>query len=274
MIRLLFVITYLFMVLPVQAQTNSEIQRAEEEIQRKFGDEILQNLYDYRMSVEENAYSVTTGLCPIYRKVSLWNGSEESQTYIPSESASLQFWGDIFYEGLAQPFSAIFGKKADYLNKTNAGFFEIRSWFYSLYVLFLINSEGFEQGAMDCLETTDEEEIDSFAQTIRVVDLLGSSGFYVAEVVAMEKLFSFVFRLLKSPVSRAYLNLLHRLEISPADAKKILLSSAGLTTLTLGNIFWNMYEETQDQAKAIEEMMQEELKRMQEELKRIQEEQK
>ncbi len=261
MFRLLYFIFSLFIVFSVQAQSNTELQSIQKVTRKNFGDEVLQDLYDYRMSVEKDAYSMTISLCSVYRTVA-GSGELNEQDQYDSEDSSLLAWMHILYEGAAQPFSAIGGKKADYLEKTNTGFFELESWFHSLYTIFLIRSDGFKQGAIDCLGTMDQDEIGGFAKTIRIVDILGSTGFYALELVAMEKLFSLIlksFRFVKSPLSRAYFASLNKLHIPPSYAKKFFLSGAGVGIGGVAIMLWYQYQENQDQNQIIQEWFKEEL---------------
>ena len=190
----------LFSMFSVQADygyletMSSFVKQAEEETKKHFGDEVLQKLYEYRLKVQEEAYSTTLRLCAGYRmavgyglpdyhkkiqnsyyskhpneEVRVW-ANKINEEYGEMVSSSLQEWLKLVYEGGVQPFSAMFGLKSDYLAKKNAGLFEFESWFHSLYSLFLLNSLGFLQAAVHCLGTMDKSEIDRFASTVMIFD--------------------------------------------------------------------------------------------------------
>ena len=171
--------------------TSILVQKVERESQKHFDDEVLQQLYEYRIEIEKNAYLTTLQLCSAYHIATKYNLEEyrqniselnhpdpEVQKWIQQilsqqkslVSSSLQSWGSVAYEGGTQPLSALFGLKADYLNQTHAGLLEIQTWFQSLYSLFLVQSPSFLQAANDCLGTEDPSEIDSFASTILIFD--------------------------------------------------------------------------------------------------------
>ena len=222
--------------------------------QELFEDEVLQNLYDYRMSIEEESYSTSISLCSLYSNV------VHSQDN-PHTEGSKQAWSKILYEGAAQPVSAIGGKKADYLGKTHAGFFEMKSWFYSLYVLFLVNSDGFKKGAQECLGNN-PEDIKDFINTIKIVDIIGSSGFYAVELVTFAKLFSLIlkaFSFIKAPVSKLYFKSLEKMHIPPRYAKYTLLGAAGTGVGALGLLLHNKYQEKRAQEEYLRQWIEEEL---------------
>ena len=188
-------------------QTSILVQKVEEDSQKHFDDEVLQQLYEYRIEIEKKSYLTTLQLCSAYHIVTKYSLEEyrqninspyvlnhpdpEVQTWtqqILSQqeslfSSSLKPWSSVAYEGGVQPLSALFGLKADYLNQTHAHVFEIQSWFQSLYSLFLVRSPGFLKAAGDCLGTEDSSEIDQFASTILIFDstaslplILGTGG--------------------------------------------------------------------------------------------------
>ena len=260
MFRLLSFMLSLIVSVSLQAQTNDEAQWAQKETRRIFGDEALQELYDYRMEIEAEAYSVTMNLCPIYHRAMLWDGSSKTpSSFTVSETSSLNTWGLIFYEGMAQPFSIIAGKKVNYLDRTHTGFFAWESWFRSLYVIFLLNSDGFKQGAKDCLGTDDSEELERMAQTIRIVDVLGTSGVYVVEFIAMEKLFSIILKSFRF-VPPLYYKTLKKLKVHPTHAKRALFGTAGVSAIFLGAVVWDSYQEKKEQAERFQELIQSHLK--------------
>ena len=225
-----------------------------------FDDEVLQELYEYRMNIEKDAYSTAKDLCSVYAHVIISSDISFSEN-------SLDAWSKILYEGMAQPFSAIGGKKADYLEKTHAQMFELRSWFYSLYTLFLLNSDGFKKGAEECLKGH-PEEVEDFIKSIKVVDIIGSSGIYLVEGGIIGKLLSVIiksFKFVKSPVSKAYFKSLKKMHVSPRHAKNFLLTAAGSGALAGGIFFWNEYREKKAQQEMLQKWFEEELKKIEEE---------
>ena len=173
---------------------SSIVESTEREIRKQFGDEVLQEIYDYRMNIQQTAYATTMKLCPTYRMAMGMGGVEYHQNtshpyYTQHESqevrnwaidmqaeygntlaSSFQAWLKIVYEGAVQPFSGIGGLKADYLNQSNTSIASIKSWFYSLYTLYLIHSLGFLQASIHCLDTMDKDTIERFAHAILIVD--------------------------------------------------------------------------------------------------------
>ena len=211
-------------------QTSAFVQKVEEESQKHFNEEGLQELYEYRIEIEKNAYLKTLQLCPAYHIITNYDLEEYyaniNRTYffnhpdpevqqwiqnIQSQqesvfSSSLQAWRSVAYEGGVQPLSSLFGLKADYLNYTHTGLLEIKSWFQSLHSLFLVQSPGFLQAAGDCLSTEDPSEIEQFASTILIFDstasvplIAGTGGIAGVAIKGLIKAGVWVFR----PATRA-----------------------------------------------------------------------
>ena len=214
---------------------------------RKYSNSILQKLYEYRLEIQENAYATTMKLCPAYRIAKGMGLPEYHQKlgesrYVDHESfavrnwarnmndeygttlsSSLQGWLYVMYEGATQPLSAIGGVKADWLNITHTSMLEIKSWFYSFYILYLTDSLGFVQGIMHCLGTTDADEINQFIYTVLAVDLGMSSLGYALTFWTGDKILRLIINGLRwsfRPLGRSLLSFLHRKNISPTIAKR------------------------------------------------------
>jgi hypothetical protein len=133
-------------------------------------DELVWKLVKFRAQVEAGAYEMTMNLCEGYRRArGLGDGSSHSPGSTSLEK-SLAAWSKIFSEGLRHPFDAIGGIKSDYLDIHKAGALSFWSWFGSLYSLYLVRSWGFLGGAVHCLGTMDQREINLFASAIVAVD--------------------------------------------------------------------------------------------------------
>ena len=255
---------------------------------KKFSDDVLQKLYDYRKNIQENAYSTTMKLCPAYRiakgiglpeyheksndsyyvqhrspEVRHWalNMNDE---YGESLSSSLQAWLYVMYEGGVQPFSAMGGIKADFIDKLNLSFFEAKSWFYSFYTLYLIDSLGFLQAAMHCLDTMDVDEIHQFASTILAVDVTMSMAGYVLTFWTGEKIFGAIIRGIQwssRPIGRMMTRAMHRRGISPKMVKKYAIVAGGVALGVLGLWAIDSIMESQEEQERIQEIIKEEIER-------------
>jgi len=144
---------------------------AAEQRASSFGGDGLARLTAFKAEVERGAFSQTMKLCEGYRRARGMGPSGYHGAYVYSTEESLGEWAKVAREGLIQPFSAMFGLKADYLAFNNVSLFAFHSWFRSLYSLYLINSMGFLQASMHCLNTMDQREINLFASAIVAVDL-------------------------------------------------------------------------------------------------------
>lgn len=145
------------------------ISSVESEV-KVYGDEVLNELQAYRLEVEKNAYVNTLKLCEGYRRAKGLGPHPSHGQYMFSADEAASAWGKVLKEGAAQPFSAVFGLKADFLEKGHYGYFDFKSWFQSMHTMFFINSSGFLAGAMHCLNTMDQREIGKLATAIVIVD--------------------------------------------------------------------------------------------------------
>ena len=178
--------------------TSSLIQFAEEETEKSFGSSVLQDLNEYRSQIRQSAYETTLRLCTAYRiavgmglpeyhkkvnsseylqhadpRVRQWAENLNRQ-YGDTVSSSMQAWLKTAYEGGVQPFTIIFGNKADYLAETHTGIFELKAWFYSLYTMYLVDSLGFLSAAVHCLGTHEVDEVNRFAVAVMMFDSAAS----------------------------------------------------------------------------------------------------
>ena len=264
------------------------IQYVKKEERRQFSDEILQKLYDYRTEIQENAYETTMKLCPAYRmakgmglpeyhkklndsyyvshespEVKNWalNMNEE---YGEILSSSLQSWLYVMYEGGVQPFSAIGGIKADFIENLNIPLFDWKHWFYSFYTLYLTDSLGFLQAAMHCLNTMSSDEINQFAVTVLFTDAVMSTAGYGLTFWAGDKIFRAIIQGIRwssRPIGRMITRVLHKNNISPSTVKKYAVI-AGLAGLG-GVGVWAAHSimKSQEEQEMFQEMMQRELER-------------
>lgn len=195
--------------------------------QMSFDDPILQKIYDYRIQVKESAFKDTLKLCIAYRKmrglgipqvhhisgeysqhedpvVREWAQKLDTE-YGEIESASLQAWFKIIKEGAIQPVSALFGLKADF-NDSNpdlmANPFSVENigeqWLYSLYSIFLTESDEFFDASFHCLADLSmeniEEEMIHFQSTILFFDSQAGGQTYNALFWTGEAIFALLFR--------------------------------------------------------------------------------
>lgn len=262
------------------------IQYVKKDERKQFSDEVLQKLYDYRTEIQENAYETTMKLCPAYRTAKGMGLPEyhkklNNSYYVSHESpevrnwafnmneeygevlsSSLQSWLYVMYEGGIQPFSAIGGIKADFIEKLNISFFDWKHWFYSFYTLYLTDSLGFLQAAMHCLNTMSSDEINQFAVTVLFVDATMSTAGYGLTFWAGDKIFRAIIQGIRwssRPISRMVTRTLHKNNISPNTVKKYAVV-AGLVGLGGAGI-WAAHSimESQEEQDMFQEMMQREL---------------
>ena len=269
-------------------KTHSLTEAVEKETKKRFNDEALQNLYEYRQIVQKNAYADTMRLCSAYRQavnmgppayhehlsspyymnhssteVRKW-AQNITRQYGEALSSSLQAWMRLAYEGGAQPFSAMFGMKADYIEKTNTGFFEMRSWFQSLYALFLINSLGFTAGASHCLGSLNENEINRFASAIMIFDSEASLAGHALTFWTGGVIINYLIKAVRLPLRSAgqitssfIQKMKHHfawnIKIHPAFSKRNILTAGGLS-LT-GGLGFFIYEKIK-QRRVLENQLQ------------------
>ena len=263
------------------------IQYVKKEERKQFSDEVLQKLYDYRTEIQENAYETTMKLCPVYRiakgmglpeyhtKISSYYVSHESpevrnwalnmdEEYGEVLSSSLQSWLYVMYEGGVQPFSAIGGVKADFIEKLSISFFDWKHWFYSFYTLYLTDSLGFLQAAMHCLNTMSSDEINQFAVTVLFVDAAMSTAGYGLTFWAGDKIFRAIIQGIRwssRPIGRMITRVLHKNNISPNTVKKYAVA-AGLVGLGgLGTWAAHSIIESQEEQDIFQKMIQREMER-------------
>ena len=161
------------------SQVESEIQ------ERSYDDEVLQKLYAYRQQVEKGAYRATLKLCEGYRRAKSLGPHPYHGKYMYTESEALGAWAQIAYEGSIQPLSALGGLKADFLDKAGLGLGDYRTWFGSMYTMYLVNSTGFLMGALHCLDMNHDEflsgsKVGQLASAIVGVDYYSSAAGYIA----------------------------------------------------------------------------------------------
>ena len=265
------------------------IQLVKEEDRKQFSNDVIQKLYDYQMEIKENAYQNTMKLCPAYR-IAKGKGLPEyhkrlsDSYYVQHESAevrgwalnmndeygenlssSLQEWLYVMYEGAAQPFSAIGGVKADWLQqKSEISVFEMESWFYSFYTLYLTDSLGFVQAAIHCLGTMDADEINQFASTVLAVDTGISVSGYAVTFWTGDKILRLIIHGLRwssRPLGRAIVALSNRYNIPMSTVKKYAVV-AGLVGLGgLGVWATDAVLESREEQELFQEIMQLEIER-------------
>ncbi|MDE0151127.1 MAG: hypothetical protein OXK80_01345 [Bdellovibrionales bacterium] len=247
---------------------------------------LLQQIYEYRLDIQENAYATTMKLCPAYRiakgmglpeyhrnlgesryinhespEVREWarNMNDEYGTAL---SSSFQEWVYVMYEGAAQPFSNMAGVKADWINVTNIPMNKMDHWFYSFYIYYLVRSLGFVQAIVHCLGTTDVDEVNQFIYTVLVVDLEMSLAGYVATFWTGDKIFRLLLHGLRwssRPIGRALVSFLHRKHIPPGTVKKY-AAVAGVSVLgALGIWITNAIMDSQEMGEFSQEFIQQEL---------------
>ncbi len=274
------------------------VQSVEEKVRKQFGDDTLQRIHDYGIEIQKNAYEITMQLCPAYRvaigmglpdyhkkfnnsyyvhhqspEVRSW-ALQMNNEYGEDLSSSLQAWLYVMYEGGVQSFLALFetGIKGDYINVTHKSFFEVRRWFQSMYTLYLVDSLGFSQAAMHCLNTvTDADAINQFTYAVLGVDIYMSTVGYVAMIWTGEQVFGVIvqgIRWASRPLARGFVKWLHRMNISTSTVKRYAVIS-GVTALG-GLGIWTVdsiqeSQESQEHANLLGDGMQEEVRQRKEE---------
>jgi hypothetical protein len=152
-------------------RTLEQVQAEREMKAKEMGDEALLRLVRFRGIVEKNAYETTMRLCAGYQMARGVKPStyHKKNMYTLAETSSA--WVDIFNHGLRQPFSSMVGIKGDYLDISNVPMLSTEYWLQSLYVMYLLNSTGFLQASVHCLNTLEHDEIFYFALAIAEVDV-------------------------------------------------------------------------------------------------------
>ena len=115
------------------------------------------------------------------------------------------------------------GTKADVREVTQASSFSIKRWFYSLYTLYLIDSLGFAQAAVHCLNTLDGNEINQFASAVLAVDVTMSTAGYAVTIWTGEQVFGAIIQGLRwatRPLGRGIVKFFHRYNIPIGTVKK------------------------------------------------------
>lgn len=159
---------------------------------QSYGDPVVDRLASYKRGVEKTAYETTLKLCEGYRRAKYLGPHPYHGKWMYSFNQSMNAWTKVAKEGALQPLSAIGGLKADYLSLQNIGFFDFESWFGSMYTFYLVNSLGFLSGAMHCLDTMDQSEINYFAATIVIVDYEMSLAAHTGVTIAAGQVFSMI----------------------------------------------------------------------------------
>jgi hypothetical protein len=147
----------------------------QEAVTQSFGDPVLSSLYQYRKAVEKDAYQNTLQLCEGYRRARGLGPHPAHGKYMFSAEDAASAWSKVLVEGAKQPLSGMFGLKSDYLEYGQYGMRDWSSWFQSMYTMYLVNSFGFLGGAVHCLGTMDQKEIEKLALAIINVDIAATS---------------------------------------------------------------------------------------------------
>lgn len=168
----------------VDRKTLAAIQKA-----KQSENSALVRVLENKEAISRVAYETTLDLCWAYRESQgLGHGHpylhKDAKSFVYSRKdgttkkysleKSLEVWAKIFARGLYQPIDGIVGEKADYIEIRNLGFFDVESWFASMYVIHLVGSPGFLAAATHCLPHGDTKEVARFASAIIAVDLAGS----------------------------------------------------------------------------------------------------
>lgn len=153
-----------------EANLSSVQAEVEAELQQVAGNEAVKMLAAYKKEVEENAYKATLQLCEGYRRATNQGPHPYHGRYMYSFEEAMAAWGKVIAEGGLQTFNGIYGKKADYIHLQELGFFDFNAWFNSVYTLYLVNSTGFLQGAMHCLNSVNARDINKLAAAIVIAD--------------------------------------------------------------------------------------------------------
>jgi hypothetical protein len=149
---------------------HDDLIAAEFELNGMNNQEALDRLEVYRKDVESTAFTTTLQLCEGYRRAAGMGPHPYHGRYMYSEADATLAWFKVISHGTMNSFSSINGLKADYIEVKNLGLFDFDGWFNSVHSIFLINSSGFLKGAMHCLDTIDEVEINKLAAAIIIAD--------------------------------------------------------------------------------------------------------
>lgn len=128
----------------------------------------------FKSQVEADALGTTYQLCPGYRRLRYFFSWGAPGDFAPSSEVALRPWARIYRKGLMSALGLMFGERAKYAELMKESSVSLDYWFQSLYVLYLIESNGFLEGAMNCLNTMDQREINRFAKTILLADSIGA----------------------------------------------------------------------------------------------------
>jgi hypothetical protein len=157
-------------------------------------DESVRRVLAFRQNVEKNAYQDTLKLCEGYRRARGLGPSAFHGSYMFSLDESLAAWAHVLGAGLWQPVSGMFGLKADYATLHRLKMLSLESWFGSVYALYLVHSLGFLQGAMHCLDSMDQREINLFAAAIVAADYEASLATQIAASWPSARVTSFLIK--------------------------------------------------------------------------------
>ena len=198
----LIILFFLFIFTPAPALGFQEalgtfITQVEQEAKKIYGDEVVRKLHEYRKEVEEKAYETTLKLCEGYRRVRGLGPHPYHGEYMYSLEEAAEVWVHLAYQGAKQPFSAIGGLKADFIEGGQIDLSELGYWFGSLYTMYLLNSTGFLVGALHCLDMDQDDflsnrKISRFAKTIVVVDYEMTLVTYIGMVWTSPQVFSLI----------------------------------------------------------------------------------
>lgn len=155
------------------------------------GSEGLRELQAFKQQVEQEAYAVTLRLCEGYRRVMMYGPPKYHGKYMYSKTEALLPWIQLYKEGLFVVGSAVLGNKRTYndlypwkyknselsLGSRAEGVMMriTHELFISNYMLFLIESLGYVQAAVHCLDTTNTRELNKFTKAIIAVDFAGTA---------------------------------------------------------------------------------------------------
>lgn len=189
--------------------------------------EIYQRVFDYKNQIEKDAYVITSKLCEGYRRAHKMGPPSYHSKYVWPKSESLGAWANLLKKGLNQPFSAMGGIKSDLLYVNNIGFFSPESWIISAYSLILINSWGFLQSAVHCLETTNKAKLKKFASAIIDFDAYASVPSHAIGFIAGGKVVELILRSSRFLLTFAFRSLVSRfsLTIPPSYIKGTIYSA-------------------------------------------------
>ncbi len=146
-------------------------------------------LASFKQHVEADALRTTYKLCAGYRRVRFF--------YSPDQTVSLgeafEPWAKVYAHGILSAVDQIFGHAAEYNSLMQESSLSLDYWFQSLYVLYLIQSNGFLEAAINCLNTMDQREINYFASAILFADSVGAVQSQAAMFWATGRVLKLVF---------------------------------------------------------------------------------